>query len=144
MRDKVLRFEQGGPESASPLLVDRRRDRTLYVLRQQQETTSVQRQQRAPVFLPPRYVIPVDMAVQTDLDNKKQENVSLPQVVVSTVSSSSSSSSGLEHRRPSNNSSASEKGMIEGDEEWFVPDEVWEEEDTKDKEQTVTEWLLGN
>ncbi|KAI9482625.1 hypothetical protein BDB00DRAFT_856882 [Zychaea mexicana] len=36
----------------------------------------------------------------------------------------------------------SERGIVVGDEEWFVPDEDWEE-DEHEQEHTIVEWLLG-
>ncbi|KAI8140514.1 hypothetical protein BJV82DRAFT_671590 [Fennellomyces sp. T-0311] len=38
--------------------------------------------------------------------------------------------------------SGSEQGIVVGDEEWFVPDEDWEE-DEREQEHTIVEWLLG-
>ena len=37
--------------------------------------------------------------------------------------------------------SGSEQGIVVGDEEWFVPDEDWEDE--HEQEHTIVEWLLG-
>ncbi|KAI9250508.1 hypothetical protein BDA99DRAFT_522687 [Phascolomyces articulosus] len=37
---------------------------------------------------------------------------------------------------------SSERGIVVGDEEWFVPDEDWEE-DEHEQEHTIVEWLLG-
>ncbi|CAO3607673.1 unnamed protein product [Cunninghamella blakesleeana] len=48
----------------------------------------------------------------------------------------------LMKQQPSDiNSSSSEKGMIDGDEEWFMEDEDWE--DTQEQDTMMAEWLLG-
>ncbi|KAG0192416.1 hypothetical protein DFQ28_009240 [Apophysomyces sp. BC1034] len=78
----------------------------------------------------------VDMAVQTE-----------PLACLPPLGADHSGLLTVEHRlRPRKDmdgeSILSERGMLEGDEEWFLRDEDWE--DTPDQENAVVDWLLGD
>lgn len=131
VRDKVLKFEQPPAQPEQNAASSSRRERMLHLLRQ--DATTIE--QRASVFRPARQVTPVEVGVQTDPIEL------VPHVVVTSEGKTKKG----EGRRPSQfsiRSSASERGVIEGDEEWFVPDEDWEE-DEREQEHTLVEWLLG-
>lgn len=129
VRDKVLRFEQA--KNSTEVTTADHKDKTLYLLRQDGNV-----QHKAAVFRPPRYVTPVDVAVQTEADQP-----SIPTVVVSTVENETGTTV-----RPVDQDSfsigSSERGVVEGDEEWYVPDEDWED-DIAEQEHIIAEWLLG-
>lgn len=131
VRDKVLRFEQAKhPEAVAE---QHRTDKTLYLLRQDGHV-----QHKAAVFRPPRYVTPVDVAVQTEPEKRRP---SIPMVVVSTAEEGASNLR-IPVEQDSFSSASSERGVVEGDEEWYVPDEDWED-DVAEQEHIIAEWLLG-
>ncbi|CAO3619211.1 unnamed protein product [Cunninghamella echinulata] len=107
-----------------------------------------------------RFAAGVSLGIQTDQQEEQEEKVmtpSTPTLVVtdesghsknasSTLSAknkklSSSSIMKMNNDLDSDNDSGSEHGIVEGDEEWFLPDDEWE--DIQEQENAVAEWLLG-
>ncbi|KAI9300313.1 hypothetical protein BJ944DRAFT_244313 [Cunninghamella echinulata] len=107
-----------------------------------------------------RFAAGVSLGIQTDQQEEQEEKImtpSTPTLVVtdesgnsknasSTLSAknkktSSSSIMRINNDLDSDNDSGSEHGIVEGDEEWFLPDDEWE--DIQEQENAVAEWLLG-
>lgn len=107
-----------------------------------------------------RFAAGVSLGIQTDQQEEQEEKImtpSTPTLVVTDESgnsknasstlptknkkTSSSSIMRMNNDLDSDNDSGSEHGIVEGDEEWFLPDDEWE--DIQEQENAVAEWLLG-
>ncbi|KAI9321370.1 hypothetical protein BX666DRAFT_2023511 [Dichotomocladium elegans] len=152
--DKVLQFERANSVDDSAQEYYRqqrassympRRERFLYL---QSEPGLLER--RTASAIKPRPIM-VDVEVQTDPitivdedddeyddDNEEQESAGPPALVI-TDEMGISVSKELEVDNFSERSS--EHGMVDGDEEWFLQDDEWD--DDQDQENAVVEWLLG-
>ncbi|KAG2218133.1 hypothetical protein INT45_000431 [Circinella minor] len=147
--DKVMKFEQNSLDDfaqqhhrqhrASAYIP--RRERFLYLQRE----PGVLERRINPAFASKPRPIPVDAEVQTD---------PLPEPIIKPSSDSNNSGNappalvittederGMTTHKELDMESGSEHGMVDGDEEWFLPDDEWE--DTQEQETAVVEWLLG-
>ncbi|KAI7868154.1 hypothetical protein BDF14DRAFT_605497 [Spinellus fusiger] len=126
--DKVLKFEQVNSVDDYRASYVSRRERFLYL---QRDPIALERKPMS-MSLSVRPVRGIDMATQTETatplllltanDDQEEETMSI-----------SLDRTDLE--------SVSERGMVDGDEEWFLQDDEWE--DVQDQESAVVEWLLG-
>jgi hypothetical protein len=130
--DKVLKFERASSlDDVAHQRVSHmpRRERFLYL---QQDPSAIER--KSTIATTPKKVIPsirrpvgIDQGIQTDPEpvvEKKEKSV-----VVSTAGDKS------EEEQDSDN----EEGEVDGDEEWFLQDDEWDEQE----ETAIVEWLLG-
>ncbi|KAI9311678.1 hypothetical protein BX666DRAFT_1994418 [Dichotomocladium elegans] len=124
VKDKILKFETPSPAATRHL--------TFIPPQPQPQPQPQSPPQPQP---PQRTTVTCDASVQTELC------VGRPTLSSSSSSSRSSTSSSNRRRCSCRNSgadsNAGERGVIVGDEEWFVAEDDWEDE------QTVAEWLLG-
>ncbi|ORZ02815.1 hypothetical protein BCR43DRAFT_482217 [Syncephalastrum racemosum] len=139
--DKVLKFEQNSIEDfaqqhhrqhrASAYIP--RRERFLYL---QREPGVLERRTATATAFPKR-TVGVDAQTQTDFSEQK----SVPQAPALIVTSEDAA--GVTTRREIDVESerSSECGLVDGDEEWFLQDDDWE--DVGEQETAVVEWLLG-
>ncbi|KAI9491873.1 hypothetical protein BDB00DRAFT_830991 [Zychaea mexicana] len=147
--DKVMQFEQANSlddfaqqhhrqHRASAYIP--RRERFLYL---QREPGVLER--RTNTFANKPRPIAVDAEVQTEpialptasTSTSTTEDDNAPPALVITTEDDM----GVTTRKELDMESGSEHGMVDGDEEWFLQDDEWE--DTQEQETAVVEWLLG-
>ncbi|KAF7729620.1 hypothetical protein EC973_003993 [Apophysomyces ossiformis] len=133
--DKVLKFEGASSLDDYRASYVPRRQRFVYL---QRSPNALERKPTRPLSR----VAPlgIDMATQTEPEEKKKDVT--PTLVVTTEGSL-----GPMKRREIDAESiisqrSSEHGVMDGDEEWFLQDDEWE--DVQDQENAVVEWLLGD
>ncbi|KAG0168121.1 hypothetical protein DFQ28_006416 [Apophysomyces sp. BC1034] len=134
--DKVLKFEGATSLDDYRASYVPRRQRFVYL---QRNTNALERKTTRPLSR----VAPmgVDMAVQTEPSEKKEDVA--PTLVVTTEDDSLGTMARREIDAESIMSHrSSERGVMDGDEEWFLQDDEWD--DIQDQENAVVEWLLGD
>ncbi|KAI7874535.1 hypothetical protein K492DRAFT_240794 [Lichtheimia hyalospora FSU 10163] len=150
--DKVMQFERANSLDDSAQQHHRqhrtasympRRERFLYL---QREPGLLERRSTTYTTTANTRPITVDAGVQTDpvLVTNHDENDGPPALVITDETGVSISKSiHTEDVSDSENLSdkSSERGLVEGDEEWFLQDDEWD--DVQDQENAVVEWLLG-
>lgn len=153
--DKVMQFERANSLDDSAQQHHRqqrtasympRRERFLYLQREPGllERRSTTYTTTAHASRPP---VTVDAGVQTDpvlVTNHDDDNDGPPALVITDetgVSISKSIHAGDISDSENLSDKSSERGLVEGDEEWFLQDDEWD--DVQDQENAVVEWLLG-
>ncbi|KAI8980809.1 hypothetical protein BDB01DRAFT_851550 [Pilobolus umbonatus] len=122
--DKVLKFERASSlDDVAHQRVSHmpRRERFLYL---QQDPSAIERKSTIPrktvstVQTKPRTVVGVDQSIQTEpiVEPKKEEE-----------------------EKDDDSSVEGEHGLVDGDEEWFLQDDEWDDQE----ESAIVEWLLG-
>lgn len=137
--DKVLKFEQNSLEDfaqqhhrqhrASAYIP--RRERFLYL---QREPGVLERRTATPL---PKRSAGVDAQTQTDFS----EPETVPQAPALIVTSEDATGATTRREIDVESERSSECGLVDGDEEWFLQDDDWE--DVGEQETAVVEWLLG-
>ncbi|KAI9027506.1 hypothetical protein CLU79DRAFT_717033 [Phycomyces nitens] len=136
--DKVLKFEQVTSLDDYRASYVSRRERFLYL---QRDPIALERKKPTPVRQPRG----VDASVQTDMvvpsvvvhktiDHSNEDELSSAPMLMLTTEDGNG-------RALDRTDLDSEHGMVDGDEEWFLQDDEWE--DVQDQESAVVDWLLG-
>lgn len=149
--DKVMQFERANSLDDSAQQHHRqqrtasympRRERFLYL---QREPGLLERRSTTYTTTANARPVTVDAGVQTDpvLVTNHDENDGPPALVITDETGVSISKPIHADVSDSENLSdkSSEHGLVEGDEEWFLQDDEWD--DVQDQENAVVEWLLG-
>jgi hypothetical protein len=131
--DKVLKFERASSlDDVAHQRVSHmpRRERFLYL---QQDPSAIERKSsvltagpKKTLPLPVHRAVGIDQGVQTEHSEEEKPNKSTKQASTRTTSTDDSSDD-------------EEHGLVDGDEEWFLQDDEWDEQE----ETAIVEWLLG-
>lgn len=131
--DKVLKFERASSlDNVAHQRVSHmpRRERFLYL---QQDPSAIERKSnvltagpKKTLPVPVHRAVGIDQGVQTDYPEKEEEPIKSSKQS-STTTNTDDSSDDEEH------------GLVDGDEEWFLQDDEWDEQE----ETAIVEWLLG-